>query len=147
MHMAALTASDTFIEERKPEMTHALDMAIMKLNEQLGLSASALNEGLYVDASSEPEAVLEQVDVAGCCRHLLGLAWGRPLAGLGLTASFGMVCLRVQPRFPSTEASRNVFVWSCMIPCFLPQLDAAAAKIASMEDMCKTYNKWQGLFG
>lgn len=28
-----------------------------------------------------------------------------------------------------------------------PQLDAAAAKIASMEDMCKTYNKWQGLFG
>ncbi len=61
MHMAALTASDTFIEERKPEMTHALDMAIMKLNEQLGLSASALNEGLFVDASSEPEAVLEQV--------------------------------------------------------------------------------------
>lgn len=70
MHMAALTASDTFIEERKPEMTHALDMAIMKLNEQLGLSASALNEGLYVDASSEPEAVLEQVGVAGCCRLL-----------------------------------------------------------------------------
>jgi hypothetical protein len=63
MHMAALTASDTFIEERKPEMTHALDMAIMKLNEQLGLSASALNEGLFVDASSEPEAVLEQVGV------------------------------------------------------------------------------------
>jgi hypothetical protein len=66
-YLAAVSASDTFITERKPEMTHSLDLSIMKLNEQLSSVSTALNEGVFVDAAADPALVLEQVL---CCAVL-----------------------------------------------------------------------------
>ncbi len=61
LYLSALSASESFVESRKPEMTHSLDVAIMKLNEQLVTTATNVNEGIFLDPFADPHAVLEQV--------------------------------------------------------------------------------------
>jgi dynein heavy chain len=48
--------SESFLEERLPEMSRQLDMNILKVNDALKALADSVNEGMYVDAAT-PTAI------------------------------------------------------------------------------------------
>ena len=55
--------SETYLEERMPEMTRQLDMNIIKATDSLKAVGESVNDGAFVDPSQAPEAVLEMLEV------------------------------------------------------------------------------------
>jgi dynein heavy chain len=87
-------ASDTFLEQRMPEMTRQLDVSIIKVTDTLKTLSDSVNEGIFTDDQQAPATALEGLDVVktkvSTCRaphHRLRGATKPPLCSWSVSRS------------------------------------------------------------